>query len=100
SSDNLIYYCNLKLMNAGDIKNDLKNIKSWMLGQQTKNIGYSIKQIIPENKITTIKKYPLLNQFLQIPSEHIKNVFFTIIVGITLIVKPEWLEKLITEFLK
>ncbi|MFX1508594.1 MAG: hypothetical protein ACFFDC_21130 [Promethearchaeota archaeon] len=100
SSDKLLYHFNLKLMNSEDIQKDLRDIECWMLGKQTKKIVNSIKQIIPEDEIKPIEKTSLLDRFLQIPSDYIKYFFFTIIVVIVLIVKPEWVEKLITEFLK
>ena len=99
SSDKLIYYCNLKLMNSEDIKNNLRDIERWMLGEQIENIVSSIKQIIPEKEIKPIERISLLDRFLQIPTDYIKIFFLAIIIVIIAVRKPELVERFISEIM-
>jgi len=99
SSDKLIYHCNFKLMKSESIENNLKDIERWMLGEQIENIDNSIKQIIPEEEIKPLEKIALLDRFLQIPSDVRKYLFVAIIVVIIVVLKPEWIEKLIDKIL-
>ena len=99
STDKLIYYCNLKLMNSKDIKNGLRDIEHWMLGERIENIVNSIKQIIPEEEIKPIEKISLLDRFFQIPSDVRKYLFLAIIIVIIVVLKPELVEKLISGIL-
>ena len=99
SSDKLIYYCNLKLMNSEDIKNNLRDIERWMLGEQIENVVNSIKQIIPEEEIKPIEKISLLDRFFQIPPDFRKALYIAIIFVIIVVLKPELVEKFISESL-
>lgn len=99
SSEKLVYYCNVKLMKSEDIKNNLRDIERWMLREQTESIVNSIKQIIPEEEIKPIEKISLLDRFFQIPSDVRKYLFLAIIVVIIVLLKPEWIEKLIDKIL-
>lgn len=99
SSDKLIYYCNLKLMNSEDIQNNLRDIERWMLGEQIENIANTIKQIIPEKEIKPIEKISLLDRFFQIPSDVRKYLFLAIIILIIVVLKPELVERIISEIM-
>jgi hypothetical protein len=89
SSDNLVFYFNMKLLEETDIRDNLRNIEAWLLGKQ-KLCFNAIKEIIPENEFKPYTKNLLLKQTLKNPAI-IKYVFASVLLAIVIITRPELL---------
>jgi len=95
TTDKLIYYSNMKLLNSEEIQKNLRELGRWMLGEKIENVMNSIHMIIPENEIKPITKKPILDRFYQIPPDVRKYLVLAITLIVVLLLKPELVEKLI-----
>jgi len=95
SLDKLIYYCNVKLINAEDVKCHLVKIEQWMLGNQKVNVVDSLVQIIPKDEIKQLEKKSILDIYNEIPSELRTLLVFVIVLIIIACFFPEYVKEVI-----
>lgn len=99
SSEKLLHYCNLKLMKSENIQCILEEIQRWMTGEQVESPFKSISLIVPEDEIGQTMKTSIFSQFSQIPTDLRKYVVLAIILVVVAILNPDWVEKVLDQFL-
>jgi hypothetical protein len=82
-----VYYTNMELLEGTDIRNDLRNIEAWMVGEDNLNFE-SLSNIYPESELEPWRRISLSRQLAENPTI-IRYAFYMVIIIILVAISPE-----------